>query len=119
MEAKELSNNSNNYQNNSRYKNGTPSKFPCNTYNQNNSSKPLICHYCGRPGHIRPNCRKLARDKTHENFKPTSTQANFTTSEAPSTNSINQDIIQWFIASVKDHSLDSHTWYLDSGATQI
>jgi hypothetical protein len=36
----------------------------------------------------------------------------------PSTNSIKQDIIQWFIATVKDHLLNSHTWYFDSGATQ-
>jgi hypothetical protein len=40
-------------------------------------SKLLTCHYCGKPSHIRPNCKIIVCDKANGVLKP---QANATSS---------------------------------------
>ena len=35
-----------------------------------NNNKQIICHYCQKVGHKRPECRKLARDKADGTYKP-------------------------------------------------
>jgi len=86
---------SNNSQNKSKYKSGSFSKFTHNPQvnNKFTSSKPIICHNCGKLGHIRPNCRKLSQNKVNHTYKPKSNQANLTSTESPSINSTKSDTI--------------------------
>jgi hypothetical protein len=63
----------NSYPNNSMNKNTFNRKYSCNVkFNKFNQTKqlPVVCHYCGKPHHTRPNCRKLARDKLNGVYKP-------------------------------------------------
>ena len=43
------------------------------------SNKQIVCHYCHKIGHKRPECCKLARDKADGTYKP-STSTNKSTS---------------------------------------
>jgi hypothetical protein len=60
--------------NNWRQRNSLKFKNKVSTTNNTNDkptySKHLICHYCGKPNHIRSNCKAFAQDKLNGVFKP-------------------------------------------------
>jgi len=80
-------------------------------------STSFNCHYCGKPGHFKRNCRKLAADNKKEKFdfkaKKEIHKANKATVEQGSSDDD---------ALVVTHALSSNlesssSWIIDSGAT--
>lgn len=69
--------------------------------NKTQSTQIIICHYCGKPGHKAPECRKKQRDlgtsKYHTN---------------------NLSTLELFSAEIKSDTGTPQAWYLDSGASQ-
>lgn len=98
-----------------------PSYRPPYNHNNNNlssnkyfskpstSHSPIICHYCGIPGHKAPDCRKKKRDLgAPSRDRPRSLSNNFV-QDAP---------LHLFSAITSGTSINSPLWYLDSGASQ-
>lgn len=90
----------------SRYRKSNFSKpNPSHQFNMNSSSQQttIICHYCGKPGHKAPDCRKKKRDLTNGKFQ----NNNYTSDES----------LHLFSATVSNSTI-SDFWYLGSGASQ-
>ena len=83
--------------------------------------KKFTCHYCGKPGHFRRNCRKLAADNkkkvklgTREKEKHKANKAAIKKDEEDGSSSCDSDALVAF------HALSvnsSGNWIVDSGAT--
>lgn len=68
---------------------------------------PIFCHYCGKPGHKSPECRKKKR-----NFSNSKSYLN-------SASASSDDQVYMFTAILPESSMTtSNSWYLDSGASQ-
>ena len=80
-------------------------------------NKKFKCHYCGKPGHIKCECRKLAADnkkKESKERKESKHRANHA-QQNDSTSSSDEDAI--FITHALGARSASNNWIVDSGMT--
>lgn len=72
----------------------------------------VICYYCDKPGHIKPECNKLKRDQEAGNVKNT-----FNKNKKSSRDSDSDSDSLHISKMVKRSSDITQEWYLDSGAS--
>ena len=82
------------------------------------------CHYCGKPGHIKRNCRILAADERrassgsrHKSDTKLKAQANKATAQKPEDDSSSSSDCNALVVSHALSASSTSNWIVDSGAT--
>lgn len=86
-----------------------------------NSKHKDCSHFCGKKGHIKPNCLELKKRNAAKETKTATSDSKNPTSSACLTNTSNETVVpaHSFIAACDvNKGLDKCHWYLDSGSTE-
>ena len=84
----------------------------------------IICRYCKKPGHIKPNCRILAADERkadsgskHKTDTKLKAQANKSTAQKPEDDTSSNSNCNALVVSHALSASATSNWIIDSGAT--